>query len=107
MVRLRVKVTEASSHSNLGNTELEASQRVHFHNTFVVNGSDTIFSLSLNILKAYQAIDRQLGLFPSDRDRFPNFSSEKKPILSRGASAPLKGEIHTAQYFHGRYYTRL
>lgn len=50
----------------------------------------------------YQAIERHLGQYPSHKDRFPNFNPKKKPIVSRGSDAPLFGDVHLAQYFHGR-----
>ncbi|KAF8904372.1 Inosine/uridine-preferring nucleoside hydrolase domain-containing protein [Gymnopilus junonius] len=56
----------------------------------------------LNILKAYRAIECFLERNPLESSRFPNFNSKKRPILARGAVAPLEGEIHSAQYFHGR-----
>ncbi|KAF8170255.1 Inosine/uridine-preferring nucleoside hydrolase domain-containing protein [Mycena galopus ATCC 62051] len=55
-----------------------------------------------NILKAYQAVARHLEEFPQDSARFPNFNSTAKPILACGSVGPLEGELHSAQYFHGR-----
>ncbi|KAF4621327.1 hypothetical protein D9613_000545 [Agrocybe pediades] len=60
------------------------------------------FNVTLNILKVYRAIELHLELHPSDKYRFPNFNSGRKPILVRGSHAPLQGEVHGAQYFHGR-----
>ncbi|KAF7298143.1 IU-nuc-hydro domain-containing protein [Mycena chlorophos] len=59
-------------------------------------------SAYLNIPKTYAAIARHLEEHPSEAKRFPNFSSTVKPILARGSDGPLEGEIHSAQYFHGR-----
>ncbi|KAJ7188507.1 nucleoside hydrolase [Mycena filopes] len=68
-------------------------------------GNTDIASSHLNILKAYQAVSRHLNQFPQDAPRFPNFSSTVKPILARGSSGPLQGDLHSAQYFHGRLVT--
>ncbi|KAJ6558528.1 Inosine/uridine-preferring nucleoside hydrolase domain-containing protein [Mycena vulgaris] len=65
-------------------------------------GNTDIASSHRNILKAYQAVARHIEKFPEDAARFPNFSSTTKPILVRGSAGPLQGELHSAQYFHGR-----
>ncbi|KAJ7497087.1 Inosine/uridine-preferring nucleoside hydrolase domain-containing protein [Mycena latifolia] len=65
-------------------------------------GNTDIASSHRNILKAYQALSRHLERFPEDAARFPNFSSTVKPILVRGSAGPLEGDLHSAQYFHGR-----
>ncbi|KAJ8518201.1 hypothetical protein ONZ45_g4704 [Pleurotus djamor] len=56
----------------------------------------------LNVLKTYQALSTHFERCPADRERFPNFDAAFKPILALGADAPLNGEIHSAEYFHGR-----
>ena len=58
---------------------------------------------SVNILKIYQVIARHLENFPQDKVRFPNFLQAKKTILALGEDLPLEGELHSAEYFHGRY----
>ncbi|KAG6821047.1 hypothetical protein H0H93_007937 [Arthromyces matolae] len=55
----------------------------------------------LNVLKTYQAVARYLDEHPAKRNRFPNFYSSK-PILAKGSPGPLQGDLHSAQYFHGR-----
>ncbi|KAJ6593665.1 nucleoside hydrolase [Mycena capillaripes] len=65
-------------------------------------GNTDISSSHKNILKAYQAVSRHLEQFPEDIHRFPNFSPAVKPILARGSAGPLEGDLHSAQYFHGR-----
>ncbi|KAJ7124949.1 Inosine/uridine-preferring nucleoside hydrolase domain-containing protein [Mycena epipterygia] len=65
-------------------------------------GNTDIDSSHLNIFKAYQAVSRHLEEFPEDIRRFPNFSPALKPILARGSAGPLEGDLHSAQYFHGR-----
>ncbi|KAJ7251812.1 nucleoside hydrolase [Mycena haematopus] len=65
-------------------------------------GNTDITSSYTNILKAYQAVTRHLEEFPHDSARFPNFSSTTKPILACGSAGPLEGDLHSAQYFHGR-----
>ena len=57
---------------------------------------------SLNILKVYQAIGRQIKEHPEDAKRFHNFAPDKRIILARGCEGPIEGELHSAQYFHGR-----
>lgn len=56
---------------------------------------------SANLLKVYQAISVHLESHPDDKHRFPNFFGTK-PILARGPDGPLSGDLHSAQYFHGR-----
>ncbi|EMD37862.1 hypothetical protein CERSUDRAFT_123694 [Gelatoporia subvermispora B] len=55
-----------------------------------------------NVLKIYQAVARHIQLHPEDASRFPNFAQPRKTILARGVDHPLEGELHSAQYFHGR-----
>ncbi|KAJ7502815.1 Inosine/uridine-preferring nucleoside hydrolase domain-containing protein [Mycena galericulata] len=70
---------------------------------FIVSfGNTDVASSRRNILKAYQAVSRHLEKFPEDATRFPNFSPKVKPILANGSAGPLEGELHSAQYFHGR-----
>lgn len=70
---------------------------------FVVSyGNTDIQSSCLNILKTYQALTRHFTQHPSHQDRFPNFSPTIKPLLARGSHGPLEGDLHSAQYFHGR-----
>lgn len=57
---------------------------------------------SLNILKTYQALSRHFESYPEDKDRYPNFHQDPKPLLVRGSDGPLQGDLHYAQYFHGR-----
>ncbi|KAJ7647592.1 nucleoside hydrolase [Roridomyces roridus] len=66
--------------TSFGNTDAESSRR--------------------NIFKTYQAVSRHLEQFPEDASRFPNFGAQV--ILARGSAGPLEGEVHSAQYFHGR-----
>ncbi|KAF9474572.1 nucleoside hydrolase [Pholiota conissans] len=56
----------------------------------------------LNIFKLYQCLEQHLTNHPAERNRFPNFNPNKKPILARGSAGPLEGEVQGAQYFHGR-----
>lgn len=67
---------------SFGNTDVDASYR--------------------NILKMYQAIERQIEKYPEDAKRFHNFTPEKRIKLARGCEGPIEGELHSAQYFHGR-----
>lgn len=70
---------------------------------FIISfGNTDLDSSFLNILKAYQAIAGHLQRFPKDKDRFPNFCPKVKPILTKGSAGPLEGDLHSAQYFHGR-----
>ncbi|KAF7321433.1 Inosine-uridine preferring nucleoside hydrolase [Mycena kentingensis (nom. inval.)] len=55
-----------------------------------------------NILKIYATLARHLEQYPDDASRFPNFRQDVKPILVRGSDGPLQGDLHSAQYFHGR-----
>jgi hypothetical protein len=58
---------------------------------------------SLNVFRIYRAVERHLAAHPEDAHRFPNFNPENRPILVKGSAKPLEGNIHGAQYFHGRY----
>ncbi|GBE81034.1 Uridine nucleosidase 1 [Sparassis crispa] len=55
-----------------------------------------------NILKIYQAIARHIDCHPEDKSQFPNYSPPTRVILARGSEGPLEGDLHSAQYFHGR-----
>ncbi|PIL36154.1 hypothetical protein GSI_01814 [Ganoderma sinense ZZ0214-1] len=66
------------------------------------SGNTDARSSYVNIFKIYQAISRQLEQFPQDTSRFVNFSQKRSPILAVGEDRPLEGELHSAQYFHGR-----
>ena len=57
---------------------------------------------SINILKIYDTLSRHFVQYPEDQKYWPNYSLLKKTILARGAEGPLEGELHSAQYFHGR-----
>ena len=57
---------------------------------------------STNVFKIYQALSKHLDAHPDERKNWPNFAPERKTILAIGAKKPLEGEIHNAQYFHGR-----
>ncbi|TFK44524.1 Inosine/uridine-preferring nucleoside hydrolase domain-containing protein [Crucibulum laeve] len=71
--------------------------------SFIVTFGNTDVEASyLNILKVYQAISHQIEQNPSHKDRFPYFAPDVKPILAKGCTGPLEGELHSAQYFHGR-----
>ncbi|KAI5123677.1 hypothetical protein M0805_001705 [Coniferiporia weirii] len=63
-------------------------------------GNTDVDSSYNNILKLYDTLARHFERFPADRARFPGFAA--RPFLARGAHAPLEGELHSAQYFHGR-----
>ncbi|KAI0358399.1 nucleoside hydrolase [Trametes cingulata] len=65
-------------------------------------GNTDAKSSFLNILKMYQALARQLEAFPEDARRFPGLASRRKTIVAVGEDGPLQGELHSAQYFHGR-----
>ena len=66
--------------------------------------NDSYLHVSLNILKLYQAIYKLRREVAESHDRFCNVSF-CKIILARGVEEPLEGDIHSAQYFHGRYGT--
>ncbi|KAJ7690629.1 Inosine/uridine-preferring nucleoside hydrolase domain-containing protein [Mycena rosella] len=89
-------ITGISSLFALASPELEI---LAFITSF---GNTDVASSRQNILKAYQAVSRHLERFPEDAPRFPNFSPAVKPILACGSAGPLEGELHSAQYFHGR-----
>ncbi|KAI0703380.1 nucleoside hydrolase [Cerioporus squamosus] len=65
-------------------------------------GNTDARSSFINILKIYQAVARHIERHPEDATRFPNFSQRKKTILAVGEDGPLEGDLHSAEYFHGR-----
>ncbi|TFK25530.1 nucleoside hydrolase [Coprinopsis marcescibilis] len=70
---------------------------------YVVSFGNTDLEHSyLNIYKAYQAVARHIEAFPEEASRFPNFKPQRLPLVIRGCDGPLQGELHSAQYFHGR-----
>jgi len=64
-------------------------------------GNTDVEASYVNVLKLYQAMAFHFERHPEDGQRFPNFFSSK-PILARGATGPLYGDLHSAQCFHGR-----
>ncbi|KAG6920093.1 hypothetical protein DXG01_010161 [Tephrocybe rancida] len=88
------------------NTDINASLLVWFSVDVCVSVTlKTPLLRRSNVLKTYEALARHFDKNPTHRDRFPNFSSKNKPILAKGSHTPLKGDLHSAQYFHGRYLT--
>ncbi|KAI0663543.1 nucleoside hydrolase [Cubamyces menziesii] len=65
-------------------------------------GNTDARSSFVNILKTYQALARHVERFPEDASRFPGLAPRRKTILALGEDRPLEGELHSAQYFHGR-----
>jgi hypothetical protein len=47
-------------------------------------------------------VTRNIQAEPESALRFHGISPDCKIILARGADHPLEGELHSAQYFHGR-----
>ncbi|RDX55068.1 nucleoside hydrolase [Lentinus brumalis] len=68
----------------------------------VTFGNTDARSSFINILKIYRAVARHIERHPQDASRFPNFSQRRKTILAVGEDRPLEGDIHSAEYFHGR-----
>ncbi|TFY76348.1 hypothetical protein EWM64_g7659, partial [Hericium alpestre] len=70
---------------------------------YVITFGNTDVSASYaNIFKIYQAVAKHIEKHPESRARFPNFDQARKPLLLKGPSGPLAGELHSAKYFHGR-----
>ncbi|KAI0743470.1 nucleoside hydrolase [Daedaleopsis nitida] len=65
-------------------------------------GNTDACSSYTNILKIYKSVARHIEKHPDDASRFPNFSQKTKTILALGEDHPLEGELHSAEYFHGR-----
>lgn len=68
----------------------------------LILGGHPLLDQSANIFRIYQAIQKEVESDPEARSRVPGFFQERKPFLAKGAEGPLSGEIHNAQYFHGR-----
>ncbi|THV06747.1 nucleoside hydrolase [Dendrothele bispora CBS 962.96] len=80
-----------------------ASPEIEILAIIVSYGNTDIESSYLNVFKTFQAVSRHIEKHSQDAGRFPNLSSTVKPIiLARGSDGPLQGELHSAQYFHGR-----
>lgn len=58
---------------------------------------------SLNILKLHKALYLQFHKEPESRGRYPGVSPDTKIILAKGSEGPLEGDLHSAEYFHGRF----
>jgi hypothetical protein len=55
----------------------------------------------LNVVKIFDVLSRHLDKNPEDKARFVNYGMY--PIyLAKGSEGPLDGELHSAEYFHGR-----
>ncbi|CDO70597.1 hypothetical protein BN946_scf184656.g12 [Trametes cinnabarina] len=65
-------------------------------------GNTDAKSSYVNVLKIYQALARHVEQLPDDASRFPGLKPRRKTILAAGEDGPLEGELHSAQYFHGR-----
>ncbi|KAI0645663.1 nucleoside hydrolase [Trametes meyenii] len=65
-------------------------------------GNTDAKSSYVNILKIYQSLAQHVTQFPQDVSRFPGLTPKRKPILAMGEDHPLQGDLHSAQYFHGR-----
>lgn len=63
-------------------------------------GNTTLDNAFLNVLKVYNVARRHLlSCGPESQGIFPNLVREKRTLLARGASAPLEGGLHLAEYF--------
>ncbi|KAF5370765.1 hypothetical protein D9758_002125 [Tetrapyrgos nigripes] len=79
-----------------------ASPEIEIIAIIVSYGNTDLESCYRNIFKAYQAVSREVETHPQAAERFPNMFSDVKTILARGSDGPLEGDLHGAQYFHGR-----
>ncbi|KAK0195894.1 nucleoside hydrolase [Armillaria mellea] len=79
-----------------------ASPELEVLSIVVSFGNADIRSSYANILKTYQALTRHFDAYPTEILRFPNYSGSPTTSLVLGSDAPLEGDIHSAQYFHGR-----
>jgi len=68
----------------------------------VTYGNTDVDACYQNILRLYQVLSKHLVENPTEKQHWPNFLRERKTVLAVGATRPLEGEIHSAQYFHGR-----
>ncbi|KAJ3540288.1 hypothetical protein NM688_g6249 [Phlebia brevispora] len=78
-----------------------ASPELDVRAIIITFGNTDVDAAYLNVLKIYNAVYK---LFDSDftsRAQFCNVA-EGKIILARGSDVPLEGDLHSAQYFHGR-----
>jgi hypothetical protein len=69
----------------------------------VTFGNTTLEHAFLNVLKVYDVARRHLlscgGPESEGQDVYPNLVREKRTLLARGASGPLQGGLHLAEYF--------
>ncbi|TFY67928.1 hypothetical protein EVJ58_g1321 [Rhodofomes roseus] len=79
-----------------------ASPELDVRAIIVSYGNTTLEASHLNIIKLYHALLQHLEQFPEQKSRYPGLANTHKVILAKGCSDPLAGEIHSAEYFHGR-----
>ncbi|KZT72099.1 nucleoside hydrolase [Daedalea quercina L-15889] len=79
-----------------------ASPELDVRAIIVSYGNTTLEASHLNIIKLYHVLLKHLEQYPDQRPRFPGISGERKVILAKGSSKPVEGEIHSAEFFHGR-----
>ncbi|CAE6459232.1 unnamed protein product [Rhizoctonia solani] len=83
----------------LGLLLLLASSEADLALITVTFGNTDLEHAYTNVLKVYQLVLDHLERCPDDRSRFPNLKSRTK--LCAGATGPLSGVPHLAEYFHG------
>ncbi|KAI0344690.1 nucleoside hydrolase [Trametopsis cervina] len=79
-----------------------ASPEIDIKAIIVTFGNTDVDAAYLNILRLYNVLLRQSQSAQGAGKRFPSFSQRTPIILAKGADQPLKGDQHSAQYFHGR-----
>ncbi|KAA1473944.1 nucleoside hydrolase [Dentipellis sp. KUC8613] len=79
-----------------------ASPEIEILAYVVTYGNTDVPSSYANIFKIYQAVSKHIEEHPEARARFPNFQQARKPLLIKGPTGPLEGDLHSAHYFHGR-----
>ncbi|KAF9227273.1 nucleoside hydrolase, partial [Gyrodon lividus] len=84
----------------LASPEIEIIAIIVSFGTWYIDGFS--WRIHTNIYKLYQAVGRHIATHQEDKEKFPNYTPDVPPILALGPDAPLEGDRHFAQYFHGR-----
>ncbi|KAI0093232.1 nucleoside hydrolase [Irpex rosettiformis] len=79
-----------------------ASPEIDVKAIIITFGNTDLEAAHLNILRLSQVLSRHFQVDSDSSTRFFNFTRDKKIILAKGADRPLEGDLHSAQYFHGR-----
>ncbi|TDL26201.1 nucleoside hydrolase [Rickenella mellea] len=80
-----------------------ASPELHILGFIVSYGNSDLQSSYNNVLKIYEAVSKHIDRPDANSIHFNTGRPERdRPYLALGPEGPLEGDLHSAQYFHGR-----